>query len=317
MNNIDIYLEVVKYCDICDIISLSRSNKLYNTWYKFHKIYIFRNIVKRKGKCFFLSNSTTYKNIDLFDQVVDNNNINKIIIDYDFDHLCYPLIYSIIYGNIEIIIKLLKMGAKSCPVNTKSDYFIGYPEEYSKFSNTSPLDLALMQKKEGIVKTLLDFGFHLSCNNQTDRNTIDINYKISKEITKRIENLHDLDSDFMEKNDIEINGQELVVKLLKLGANPNMQYEMDDTPIMYQTSLENVKIFVEYGANVNASNSFGYSVLDCFYDRNENIDNDNIINFLISNGAKRKRRRYVEDDDYNNFWNDHNHLGYKHGDWIN
>lgn len=52
------------------------------------------------------------------------------------------------------------------------------------------------------------------------------------------------------------------------------------------------------------------------YRYNDDIEKekDNIINFLINKGAK--RRRYSQEND-DHFWNDHNHLGYKHGDWIN
>ena len=173
----------------------------------------------------------------------------------------------------------------------------------------SPLTVAIKGGDISMVNKLLDLGANVDKMLDLHLNTIS---RMSPTVVNRIEDLFVLNEQF--KNAVENHNVQLAIELLKRGANPNVQYEMDDTPLMFACDIGNldfIKLLVnKYGANVNASNSFGYSVLDTL----ELLVTqsklgvrpvlDNIKQFLISKGAKSSKLDQEFDNQYN-------HLGYK------
>jgi hypothetical protein len=77
-------------------------------------------------------------------------------------------------------------------------------------------------------------------------------------------------------------------KLLKEGANPNepyMGYDSNDEPIIHavaNNNIEMVKLLLDYGADIEATNSSGNTPLIIAA---SNSDNTDMIEFLLENGA--------------------------------
>ena len=79
-------------------------------------------------------------------------------------------------------------------------------------------------------------------------------------------------------------GEKCVELALALGANPNARDATDKTPIFYMTGPQKVKLLYDAGADVNAKDNAGVSVL-AHHLRTSYIDKTESIKFLIEKGA--------------------------------
>ena len=75
-----------------------------------------------------------------------------------------------------------------------------------------------------------------------------------------------------------------VARLVKAGANPNATNKWGDTPLIYSaSSLENVQLLVQHGADINARATSGATVLSA---AGAVHDSYRVVRWLLDHGAK-------------------------------
>ncbi|PSN32604.1 hypothetical protein C0J52_26221 [Blattella germanica] len=181
-----------------------------------------------------------------------------------------PLLQAVERGNVEIAIKLLKHGANP---NAKNDY-----------GNTT-----MHYAAERNLKKL--HGANPNANN--DYGNTPMHYAAEENLMKVVDCLLELkcDIDCSNKNGetplleaVELGNQEIAIKLLKHGANPNAK-DQDDTSVMHYAAEENlmkaVECLLELKCDIDCTNKNGETPLLAAVERG----NEEIAIKLLKHGA--------------------------------
>jgi TPR repeat protein len=175
-------------------------------------------------------------------------------------------------GNAEIAEFLLSKGASifkkdksgKTPFDIKQSksiiqLFENYNSQFEKFMN------ALIKNDADAVKRLLDTTPYLVNTDIFDRNVMPLRFALNMN---------------------KINNKKIIELLLKKGANVNQRnVENGSTPLMialkHQYAPEICKMLVAYGAEINAKDAEGYTVLHLATTN----DNSQLMDFFIKKGA--------------------------------
>ncbi|PTY41398.1 ankyrin repeat domain-containing protein [Brachyspira hampsonii] len=182
-------------------------------------------------------------------QTIDNNSINtnqtEELTDYSLSYTDDNIIDLIKIGDLETIKKLIE--SKSLDVN--------YNLEIDEYSKSTPLIQAIEYKQTDIINYLLD-------------NNADVNLTLGYS-TPLTEAMYD---------------EELVRKLIDLGADVNLTTESGFTPLMASAGRHNIAIaelLIEKGADIEAKDDDGINAL--VYASTYN--NEEMVKLLLEKGA--------------------------------
>jgi ankyrin repeat protein len=140
------------------------------------------------------------------------------------------------------------------------------PNQQTK-SGQTPLIWAAMTKRLGIVKILISFGADVNAHGKNKRTA-----------------LHDACQNIFSQADREL-AQQIVLELLKAGANINVLDRNGETPLVLSAmggELDLVKLLISHGASVNTKDRQGRTALHRAV-RHNFID---VVRVLLENGAE-------------------------------
>ena len=231
------------------------------------------------------------------------------------------IIFSAMSGNVNITKILINKGANVNSKDKKGNNSLMFASANGNYNiarllinagadidtqnnnGNTALILATMQGNIKMVEFLIKQNANVNLKNKKNKNAMSYAYsKNDTELSKVFQNngayINSKDPIFLVHDLLLaiINRDEYKVKqTIKLGADVNHRSTKGITPLMNSVKNYNItKILIESGADVNAKDINGYSVLAYAIVRG----NKNVVKLLIKNGAKISKRKPKETPDF-------------------